>query len=83
MTSAEMRTPKSVFKCGKAENYYDIKVLFKYLYRSQTMPYPTPNWATRKRVAIAIAAQYKFGKILHICTYKVGKTLPYFIFHIL
>lgn len=31
MTSAEMRTPESVFKCGKAENYCDIKVLFKYL----------------------------------------------------
>lgn len=31
MTSAETRTPESVFKCGKAENYCDIKVLFKYL----------------------------------------------------
>lgn len=47
MTSAEMRTPESVFKCGKAENYCDIKVLFKYLQMPPKRPYPVNNWPTR------------------------------------
>lgn len=31
MLNAECRMPESVFKCGKAENYCEAKVLFKYL----------------------------------------------------